>query len=61
MSSLDQEQEYFLCYLFGDLGRAAHMQCKAINRTLPPPVQRGESLFLASQCLREQLFVGWFV
>ena len=45
---LEQEHEDILCNLFSDLGRAAHVQRKAIHGSLTPAIQDGESAFIAS-------------
>ena len=57
---LQQKQEHVLCHFLGHLRRTAHVQSKAVDRTLPSPVEGGERVFVSVQRLCQELFVGMF-
>jgi hypothetical protein len=53
-----QDHEDFLRHVLGHRLRAAHLQREAVDRALPPPVERDESLLVSGQHTPQQFRVS---
>jgi hypothetical protein len=53
----NEREEYLLRHLLGDIVPPTHVKSEAIHATLPPPVQRSESLLIAGRGAAQQIFV----